>query len=143
MARAAVRDGEDQIPVLIVALDPELGNVPVAPSISGVPEDDTPLAVGEYNARGRIADICSWSVSLPPWALRARGQSIDEAVDAVAGAIWDDPITTEWACREHPFLAGELILAMYKTPDGERLTRDLCGHTFTYSTERGMEVQGQ
>lgn len=143
VARAAVRDGEDQIPVLIVALDPELGNVPVAPPISGVPEDDTPLAVGEYNARGRIADICSWSVSLPPWALRARGQSIDEAVDAVAGAIWDDPITTEWACREHPFLAGELILAMYKTPDGERLTRDLCGHTFTYSTERGMEVQGQ
>jgi len=143
VARAAVRDGEDQIPVLIVALDPELGNVPVAPPISGVPEDDTPLAVGEYNARGRIADICSWSISLPPWALRARGQSIDEAVDAVAGAIWDDPITTEWACREHPFLAGELILAMYKTPDGERLTRDLCGHTFTYSLERGMEVQGQ
>lgn len=142
-ARAAVRDGEDQIPVLVVALDPELGNVPVAPPISGALEDDTPLAVGEYNARGRIADICSWSVSLPPWALRARGQSIDEAVDAVAGAIWDDPITTEWACREHPFLAGELILAMYKTPDGERLTRDLCGHTFTYSTERGMEVQGQ
>ena len=143
VARAAVRDGEDQIPVLIVALDPELGNVPVAPPISGAPEDDTPLAVGEYNARGRIADICSWSVSLPPWALRARGQSIEEAVDAVAGAIWDDPITTEWACREHPFLAGELILAMYKTPDGERLTRDLCGHTFTYSVERGMEVQGQ
>lgn len=143
VARAAVRDGEDQIPVLIVALDPELGNVPVAPPISGVLDDDTPLAVGEYNARGRIADICSWSVSLPPWALRTRGQSIDEAVDAVAGAIWDDPITTEWACREHPFLAGELILAMYKTPDGERLTRDLCGHTFTYSTERGMEVQGQ
>ena len=142
-ARAAVRDGEDQIPVLIVALDAELGNVPVAPPISGAPEDDTPLAVGEYNARGRIADICSWSVSLPPWALRARGQSIDEAVDAVAGAIWDDPITAEWSCREHPFLAGELILAMYKTPDGERLTRDLCGHTFTYSTERGMEVQGQ
>ena len=143
VARAAVRDGEDQIPVLVVAIDPELGNVPVAPPISGVPEDDTPLAVGEYNARGRIADICSWSVSLPPWALRTRGQSIDEAVDAVAGAIWDDPITTEWACREHPFLAGELILAMYKTPDGERLTRDLCGHTFTYSVERGMEVQGQ
>ena len=143
VARAAVRDGEDQIPVLIVALDPELGNVPVAPPISGAPEDDTPLAVGEYNARGRIADICSWSISLPPWALRARRQSIDEAVDAVAGAIWDDPITAEWSCREHPFLAGELILAMYKTPDGERLTRDLCGHTFTYSLERGMEVQGQ
>lgn len=143
VVRAAVRDGEDQIPILIVALDPELGNVPMAPPISGVPEDDTPLAVGEYNARGRITDICSWSVSLPPRALRARGQSIDEAVDAVAGAIWDDPITAEWVCREHPFLAGELILAMYKTPDGERLTRDLYGHTFTYSAERGMEVQGQ
>lgn len=30
-SRAAVRDGEDQIPVLVVALDPELNNVPVAP----------------------------------------------------------------------------------------------------------------
>ena len=143
VARAAVRDGEDQIPILIVALDPELGNVPMAPPISGALDDETPLAVGEYNARGRITDICSWSVSLPPWALRARGQSIDEAMDAVAGAIWDDPITAEWVCREHPFLAGELILAMYKTPDGERLTRYLYGHTFTYSAERGMEVQGQ
>ena len=142
-ARAAVRDGEDQIPVLVVAIDPELGNVPVPPPLTGLATDDEELEVGEYNARGRIADICSWSVSLPPWALRVRGQSVDQAVDAVAGAIWDDPITAEWACREHPFLAGELILAMYKTPDGERLTRDLCGHTFTYSTEKGMEVQGQ
>jgi len=57
--------------------------------------------------------------------------------------VWEDPITGDGACREHPFLAGELILAMYKTPGGERLTRDLCGHTFTYSTEKGMEVQGQ
>ena len=105
--------------------------------------DDEKLEVSEYNARGRIADICSWSIALPPWAFRARGQSVDQAVDAVAGAIWDDPITAEWACREHPFLAGELILAMYKTPGSERLTRDLCGHTITYSTERGMEVQGQ
>ena len=140
-ARAAVRDGEDQIPVLVVAIDPELGNVPVPPPLTGLATDDEELEVGEYNARGRIADICSWSVSLPPWALRVRGQSVDQAVDAVAGAIWDDPITAEWACREHPFLAGELILAMYKTPGGERLRRDLCGHTLTYSTEKGMEVR--
>lgn len=142
-ARAAVRDGEDQIPVLVVAIDPELGNVPVPPPLTGGATDDEELEVGEYNARGRIADICSWSVSLPPWALRTRGQSVDQAVDAVAGAIWDDPITAEWACREHPFLAGELILAMYKTPGGERLTRDLCGFTLTYSEEKGMEVQGR
>ena len=140
-ARAAVRDGEDQIPVLVVAIDPELRNVPVPPPLTGLATDDEELEVGEYNARGRIADICSWSVSLPPWALRVRGQSVDQAVDAVAGAIWDDPITAEWACREHPFLAGELILAMYKTPGGERLRRDLCGHTLTYSTEKGMEVR--
>ena len=142
-ARAAVRDGEDQIPVLVVAIDPELGNAPVPPPLSGTTPDDEQLQVSEYNARGRIAQMCSWSISLPPWAFRARGQSVDQAVDAVAGAIWDDPITQDWACREHPLLAGELILAMYKTPDGKRLTRDLCGHTFTYSTEKGMEVQGQ
>ena len=142
-ARAAVRDGEDQIPVLIVAIDPELDNVPVPPPLSGTTSSDEQLHVSEYNAGERIAQMCSWSISLPPWAFRARGQSVDQAVDAVAGAIWDDPITQDWACREHPFLAGELILAMYKTPDGKRLTRDLCGFTLTYSEEKGMEVQGR
>jgi len=141
-SRAAVRDGEDQIPVLVVALDPELNNVPLAPPISGTQPDETPLAVDEYNARGRIADICSWSISLPPWAFRASGQDLDEAVDAVAQEIWDDPITQDWACRQHPLLAGELILAMYLSPDGTRLTRDLYGHKLTYSIENGMEVQG-
>lgn len=85
--------------------------------------------------------MCSWSISLPPWAFRVRGQSVDQAVDAVAGAIWDDVVRRKWKCCEHPLLSGELILAMYKTSGGERLTRDLCGHTLTYSTEKGMEVR--
>ena len=140
-ARAAVRDGEDQIPVLVVAIDPGLSNVPVAPPLSGVTADDEPLHVSEYNAGGRIAEMCSWSISLPPWAFRVRGQSVDQAVGAVAGAIWDDVVRRKWKCCEHPLLSGELILAMYKTSGGERLTRDLCGHTFTYSTEKGMEVR--
>lgn len=140
-ARAAVRDGEDQIPVLVVAIDPGLSNVPVAPPLSGVTADDEPLHVSEYNAGGRIAEMCSWSISLPPWAFRVRGQSVDQAVGAVAGAIWDDVVRRKWKCCEHPLFSGELILAMYKTSGGERLTRDLCGHTFTYSTEKGMEVR--
>ena len=139
-ARAAVRDGEDQIPILVVALDPVLSNVPVAPPLSGVTTDDESLHVSEYNAGGRIADICSWSISLPPRAFRTCGQSLDEAVKAVAGAIWEDVVRRKWKCCEHPLLSGELILAMYKTSDGERLTRDLCGHTLTYSTEKGMEI---
>ena len=39
-ARAAVRDGEDQIPVLVVAIDPELGNVPVPPPLTRRATDD-------------------------------------------------------------------------------------------------------
>ena len=139
-ARAAIRDGEDQIPVLVVALDPELGNAPVPPPLSGTTPQDQHLEVGEYNARGRIPEMCSWSVSLPPWAFRARGQSIDQTVDEVAQAIWEDPIPRGWACSEHPLLAGELILAMYRSPDGTRLRRDLCGRTLTYSPEKGMEI---
>lgn len=139
-ARAAIRDGEDQIPVLVVALDPELGNAPVPPPLSGTTPQDQHLEVGEYNARGRIPEMCSWSVSLPPWAFRARGQSVDQAVDEVAQAIWEDPIPRGWACSEHPLLAGELILAMYRSPDGTRLRRDLCGRTLTYSPEKGMEI---
>lgn len=139
-ARAAIRDGEDQIPVLVVALDPELGNAPVPPPLSGTTPQDQHLEVGEYNARGRIPEMRSWSVSLPPWAFRARGQSVDQAVDEVAQAIWEDPIPRGWACSEHPLLAGELILAMYRSPDGTRLRRDLCGRTLTYSPEKGMEI---
>ncbi len=139
-ARAAIRDGEDQIPVLVVALDPELGNAPVPPPLSGTTPQDQHLEVGEYNARGRIPEMCSWSVSLPPWAFRARGQSVDQTVDEVAQAIWEDPIPRGWACSEHPLLAGELILAMYRSPDGTRLRRDLCGRTLTYSPEKGMEI---
>lgn len=140
LARAAIRDGEDQIPVLVVALDPELGNAPVPPPLSGTTPQDQHLEVGEYNARGRIPEMCSWSVSLPPWAFRARGQSVDQTVDEVAQAIWEDPIPRGWACSEHPLLAGELILAMYRSPDGTRLRRDLCGRTLTYSPEKGMEI---
>lgn len=142
-SRAAVRDSEDQIPVLVVALDPELNNVPVAPPISGVQPDDTPLAVSEYNARGRIADICSWSISLPPRPFCDNKKDLDHVVDDVAQEIWDDPITQDWACRQHPLLAGELILAMYLSPDGTRLTRDLYGHKLTYSIENGLEVRGK
>lgn len=142
-SRAAVRDSEDQIPVLVIALDPELNNVPVAPPISGVQPDDTPLAVSEYNARGRIADICSWSISLPPRPFCAIGQDLDEAVSNVVEEISRDPITQDWACRQHPLLAGELILAMYLSPDGTRLTRDLYGCKLTYSIENGLEVRGK
>ena len=140
--RAAVRDGEDQIPVLVVAMDPEQGNIPLAPPISGRREDDQRLAVEEYNAHGRVREMCTWSISLPPWAFRTRGEELEQTIDAVAQEIWDDPITKDWVCRQHPLLSGELILAMYRSFDGRRITRELHGHTITYSIEKGMEVQG-
>ena len=140
--RAAVRDGEDQIPVLVVAMDPEQGNIPVAPPISGRGEDDQRLAVDEYNAHGRVREICSWSISLPPWAFRTRGEELEQTIDAVAQEIWDDPITKDWECRQHPLLSGELILAMYLSSDRRRITREIHGHAITYSIEKGMEVQG-
>lgn len=140
--RAAVRDGEDQIPVLVVAMDPEQGNIPLAPPISGRREDDQRLAVEEYNAHGRVREMCTWSISLPPWAFRTRGEELEQTIDAVAQEIWDDPITKEWECRQHPLLSGELILAMCRSFDGRRITREIHGHTITYSIEKGMEVQG-
>ncbi len=142
-SRAAVRDGEDQIPVLVVALDPELNNVPVAPPISGTQPDDTPLAVSEYNASGRIADICSWSISLPPRPFCDNKEDLDRVADNVAQEISRDPITQGWACRQHPLLAGELILAMYLSSDGTQLTRELHGRKLTYSIENGLEVRGK
>ena len=140
--RAAVRDGEDQIPVLVVAMDPEQGNIPLAPPISGRREDDQRLAVEEYNAHGRVREMCTWSISLPSWAFRTRGEELEQTIDAVAQEIWDDPITKEWECRQHPLLSGELILAMCRSFDGRRITREIHGHTITYSIEKGMEVQG-
>ena len=140
VGRAAVRDGEDQIPVIVVAVDPESCGSVMAPPLSDKSSPDEKLHVRDYAARGRIAEICSWTLSLPPWSFRERGRSIEDAVDAVEHALREDLSTEGWLCRKHPLLAGQLILVMSKAADGERLTRNLCGRTLTYTTETGMEI---
>ena len=140
VGRAAVRDGEDQIPVIVVAVDPESCGSVMAPPLSDKSSPDEKLHVRDYAARGRIAEICSWTLSLPPWSFRERGRSIEDAVDAVEHALREDLSTEGWLCRKHPLLAGQLILVMSQAADGERLTRNLCGRTLTYTTETGMEI---
>ena len=140
VGRAAVRDGEDQIPVIVVAVDPESCGSVMAPPLSDKSSPGEKLDVRDYAARGRIAEICSWTLSLPPWSFRERGRSIEDAVDAVEHALREDLSTEGWLCRKHPLLAGQLILVMSKAADGERLTRNLCGRTLTYTTETGMEI---
>ena len=86
----------------------------------------------------------TWSVSLPPWPFRETGKAIDEVVDAVACAIWDDEATRDWECLEHPLLRGELVLAMNKPDEGStRLERDLLGCHLIYTQERGLEVRAR
>ena len=140
VGRAAVRDGEDQIPVIVVAVDPESCGSVMVPPLSDKSSPGEKLDVRDYAARGRIAEICSWTLSLPPWSFRERGRSIEDAVDAVEHALREDLSTEGWLCRKHPLLAGQLILVMSKAADGERLTRNLCGCTLTYTTETGMEI---
>ena len=93
---------------------------------------------------GLVREMRTWSVSLPPWPFHETGKGIDEVVDAVACAIWDDEATRDWECLEHPLLRGELVLAMHKTDEGStRLERDLLGCHLVYTQERGLEVRGR
>ena len=144
-AQAAVRDSEDQIPVLLVAVDPGMGCVPIKPPWRVDADGETiPIDVSTWPSPGLVREMRTWSVSLPPWPFRETGKAIDEAVDAVACAIWNDEATRDWECLEHPLLRGELVLAMHKTDEGStRLERDLLGCHLVYTQERGLEVQGR
>lgn len=144
-AQAAVRDSEDQIPVLLVAVDPGMGCVPIKPPWQLDADGETiPIDVSTWPRPGLVREMRTWSVSLPPWPFRETGKGIDEVVDAVACAIWDDEATRDWECLEHPSLCGELVLAMHKTDEGStRLERDLLGCHLVYTQERGLEVRGR
>ena len=144
-AQAAVRDSEDQIPVLLVAVDPGMGCVPIKPPWQLDADGETiPIDVSTWPSPGLVREMRTWSVSLPPWPFHETGKGIDEVVDAVACAIWDDEATRDWECLEHPLLRGELVLAMHKTDEGStRLERDLLGCHLVYTQERGLEVRGR
>ena len=144
-AQAAVRDSEDQIPVLLVAVDTGMGCVPIKPPWQLDADGETvPIDVSTWPSPGLVREMRTWSVSLPPWPFRETGKAIDEAVDAVACAIWNDEATRDWECLEHPLLRGELVLAVHKTDEGStRLERDLLGCHLVYTQERGLEVRGR
>ena len=142
-AQAAVRDTEDQIPVLIVPLDPSMGNVPIIPPWLE-DEDGIPvvLDVGTWPSAEHVRQVRSWSVSLPPWSFRDKGDVLDETIEKIVGAIWDCEITRNWEWLEHPLLRGELILPMSRVDAySTRLETELYNRKLVYTQEKGLEVQ--
>ena len=142
-AQAAVRDTEDQIPVLIVPLDPSMGNVPIIPPWLE-DEDGNPvvLDVGTWPNPEQVRQVRSWSVSLPPWSFRDKGDVLDETIEKIVSAIWDCEITRNWEWLEHPLLKGELILPMSRVDAySTRLETELHNRKLVYTQEKGLEVQ--
>ena len=142
-AQAAVRDTEDQIPVLIVPLDPSMGNIPIIPPWLE-DEDGIPVAldVGTWPSAGQVRQVRSWSVSLPPWSFRDKDDVLDETIEKIVSAIWDCEITRNWEWLEHPLLRGELILPMSRVDAySTRLETELHNRKLVYTQEKGLEVQ--
>lgn len=140
-ARAAVRDSEDQIPVLVIPVDPEMGGVAVLPPWWENEGEETMIDTSVWPSPALVRRMRSWSISLPPWQFRQRGQTIEDTIDAVVGALWNDPSSRSWGCLEHPALRGELILPMVKVDEQSgRLEANLLGRRLIYTNTRGMEV---
>lgn len=142
-AQAAVRDTEDQIPLLIVPIDPGMGNVPIVPP--WLQDDDglpAVLDVGTFPSAELVRAVRSWSVSLPPWQFRKASVSLDDTIDEIVSEVWEHELTQGWKWFEHPLLKGELILPMRRVADHtDRLEIELCGRLVVYTEEKGLEVQ--
>lgn len=142
-AQAAVRDTEDQIPLLIVPIDPGMGNVPIVPP--WLQDDDglpAVLDVGTFPSAELVRAVRSWSVSLPPWQFRKASVSLDDTIDEIVSEVWEHELTQGWKWFEHPLLKGELILPMRRVADHtDRLEIELCGRLVVYTAKKGLEVQ--
>lgn len=145
VARAAVRDGDDQIPILVVPVDPFQGNVPVWPT--WIREEDgvsCRLEVGEDIFEEMLREVRTWTTALAPWQLRSRGEGDEQTIEAVAQEIWANPAIRDWVWLENPVLKDELILPMRMTTEfGRQLEAVVHGHRLVYSPERGLEVKDQ
>ena len=100
------------------------------------------LDVGTWPNPEQVRQVRSWSVSLPPWSFRDRGDVLDETIEKIVSAIWDCEITRNWEWLEHPLLRGELILPMSRVDAySTRLETELHNRKLVYTQEKGLEVQ--
>lgn len=143
VARAAVRDGDEQIPVTVIPVDPFQGNVPVWPTwIRSEDDVSVRLEVGEDIPAEVLHEVRTWTTTLAPWQLRNKGEGNDQTIEAVAKEIWDNPAIRDWLWLENPMLRDELILPMTMTGEfSTTLHTAVHGHELVYSPERGLEVK--
>ncbi len=142
VARAAVRDGDEQIPVTVIPVDPFQGNVPVWPTwIKSEDDVSVRLEVGEDMSAEVLRNVRSWTTTLAPWQLRTRGEGDQETIEAVAQEIWDNPVLRGWVWTDNPVLRDELVLPMTMSSEFDtQLEAVVHGHRLVYSPERGLEV---
>nr|WP_272432869.1 CRISPR-associated helicase Cas3' [Actinomyces sp. B33] len=142
VARAAVRDAEDQIPVIVIPIDPALGGVATGLPWRSAPGEPVMLDTSVWPDAEATREIRSWSLSLPPWQFTNRDEDVDEAITAVARALWDDERVRQWGFLDHPLLKGELVLPMIKTDEhSDALEAEVRGRRLVYTNHRGLEVQ--
>jgi CRISPR-associated helicase Cas3 len=145
VARAAVRDGDDQIPITVIPVDPFQGNVPVWPTwMRNEDGISVLLEVSEDIPAGMLHEVRTWTTTLAPWQLRTKGEGDQATIEAVANEIWDNPAVRDWTWLENPVLKDELILPMEMTGEFSRKLQAIVhGHKLVYSPEKGLEVMDQ
>lgn len=142
VARAAVRDGDDQIPITVIPVDPFQGNVPVWPTwMKNEDGVSVRLEVGEDISADLLREVRTWTTTLAPWQLRTKGEGDQETIEAVAQELWDNQSIRDWTWLDNPMLKGELILPMTMPSEFDtQLEAVVHGHRLVYSPERGLEV---
>lgn len=141
-SRAAVRDGEDQIPVIVLLVDPFQGGRLIVPPWEE-DDDGVPVAldVSVWPRPSLLRRIRSWALNLPPWQFRAGWEDLDVVTDAVADEIWNLAATEHWEWRTHPVLQGELLFPLYRESEFSHcFEADLHGKRVRYTPTRGLEV---
>lgn len=156
---SGVRDGVEQIPVVVIPLDPELSYQ--ATYLPWTEKGGETFDLSRIPDLELVREIRSWSINLTPHLFKKRRnkKTNDEGLEAsrkdenrgkdtendialaVSEEIWNDSSVAEWEIIKHPALKGELILPMLiERNETTTLHAVVYDHDIYYSKERGLEV---
>lgn len=139
ISHSGVRDGTEQIPVLVIPIDEGLGGQAVH-----LPWSERAGCTFDTSCppdADLLRCIRSWRLNIPPGPFRPMPGSGGDLVGFLAEGIWELTRACHWKLLDHPLLKGELVLPMHVDDhDPSRLTQELRGKRLVYTREKGLEV---
>ncbi|HZK04501.1 MAG TPA: CRISPR-associated helicase Cas3' [Actinomycetaceae bacterium] len=135
--RAAVRDTEDRLSVILVPMS-EDGLRVILPPVEG--EDEIVVDTSVMPSDDLARRIRAWSIDVPHRQLLIRPETPDDAIDSIITELEKSP-AFGWAWQRHPLLRGELFLcARRDSAHGNLLIATLRGKSVHYDSAFGLRV---